>query len=232
MKNLDLFFDYLLSDSVKRDLKFKRNYRNYDEIINYYKKKFNECSSEKNTIYTKNISEVYVIPFDLLGGGYFELKFDINKIKTLIKSNINFSLDKDYNSDFKVNLKGNKEDIVKGIFSQRFLKEILDESTIDKTYAKNSLNKSGDIICADLSGISDKRPPFEIIDGNHRAYIKVKNNINNLDGIILSRNIWMNGLLTEEDIMFVKIYSNINYIASCRAGQFKEKEIERYLYKI
>ncbi len=47
MKNLDLFFDYLLSDSAKRDLKFKRNYRNYDEIINYYKKKFNECSSEK-----------------------------------------------------------------------------------------------------------------------------------------------------------------------------------------
>ena len=71
MKNLNLFFDYLLSDSVKRDLKFKRNYRNYDEIINYYKKKFNECSSEKNTIYTKNISEVYVIPFDLLGDGYF-----------------------------------------------------------------------------------------------------------------------------------------------------------------
>lgn len=170
MKNLDLFFDYLLSDSAKRDLKFKRNYRNYDEIINYYKKKFNECSSKKNTIYTNNISEVYIIPFYLLGGGYFELKFDINKIKTLIKASINFSLNKDYNSDFKVNLKGNKEDIVKGIFQKRFLKEILDESTLDKSYAENSLNKDGDIICADLSGISDKRPPFEIIDGNHRAY--------------------------------------------------------------
>lgn len=60
----------------------------------------------------------------------------------------------------------------------------------------------------------------------------MKNNISDLDGVILSRNVWINGLLTENDVMFVKISNNINYIISCRVGQFKEKEIERYLYTI
>lgn len=235
MNNLDNFFKYLLSTKIKRDLNLVREYPKYEAIIKSYKNKLEESKYEPIIFIGSSRSQIYSLPFDLAGGDIFELKINIDKLNNILNEEFdrnNFEK-KDYKEIFKlkINSIGN-EDVAVIKFLREFLKVIIDEEDIDKEYAKTCINKKEPILCGDFTGFSPNEVPFFIMDGNHKAFAKVKSGQDNIEGVLVSRNISINSLMTEQDKVFIKIYNNINYILSYRSGQIFKDKIEKFMYEI
>ncbi|WP_196007903.1 hypothetical protein [Clostridium tyrobutyricum] len=234
MNNLDNFFDYLLSTDIKRDLKLTKEYPNYKEIIKSYKIKLQQSKLKPIVISGSLKGQVYTLPFDLMGGSTFELKINIELLDFLLenKTESNKFSNTDYNKEFRIKVNNCNEDLMNMMFSKDFLNRIIDEDQVDKEYAKKCVNSEDAVICGDFTGLSPNQVPFFILDGNHKAYGKVKAGKDNIRGILVGRNVWIKALMTEEDKMFIKIFNNINFILSYRNGIILKHDLNKYMYNI
>lgn len=232
MNDLDNFFEYLLSQSISKDLNLSRDYPNYKKIVRKYKESFDKSKQGAMYLYGSLGGQLYTLPFNILGADTFELKINIDLLMYLIdnEKEIWKPNDIDYKKDFKIS--NFDEDIVHLYFLSEFLERIIDESQIDKNYAMKCTNKNEPVICGDFSGLSPNEIPFFIIDGNHKAYGKIKAGKDKINGILVGRNIWMKALLTEEDKLFVKIFNNISYILSYRSGNTSKEMLNKNMYEI
>lgn len=234
MNNLDNFFDYLLSTDIKRDLRLTKEYPNYREIMKSYKVKLQQSKLEPIIILGSLKGQIYTLPFDLMGGSTFELKINIELLNSLLENKTEFNKfnNADYNKEFRLKVNNSDEDLMDMMFSKDFLSKIVDEDQVDKEYAKKCVNSEEAVICGDFTGLSQNQIPFFILDGNHKAYGKVKAGKDNIRGILVSRNIWIKALMTEEDKMFIKIFNNIGFILSYRNGSVSKYDLNKYMYNI
>ncbi|MCD2347184.1 hypothetical protein [Clostridium guangxiense] len=234
MNNLDNFFDYLLSMDIKRDLKLTKEYPNYREIIKSYKVKLQQSKLEPIITLGSLKGQIYTLPFDLIGGSTFELKINIELLNLLLenKTELNKFSDSDYNKEFRIKVNNCDEDSMDMLFSKDFLSRIVYEDQVDKEYAKKCVNSEEAVICGDFTGLSTNQVPFFILDGNHKAYGKVKAGKDDIRGVLVGRNIWIKALMTEEDKMFIKIFNNINFILSYRNGRILKCDLNKYMYNI
>lgn len=234
MNKLDTFFEYLLSTNIKRDLKLTKEYDNYREIIKRYKVKLEQSKLEPTIILCSLKGQMYTLPFDLMGGSTFELKINIKLLKSFLENKTRFNKlnNSDYNKEFRLKVNNCDEDLMDMMFSKDFLSRIVDEDQVDKEYAKKCANSEETVICGDFTGLSPNKIPFFILDGNHKAYGKVKAGKDNIRGVLVGRNIWIKALMTEEDKMFIKVFNNINFILSYRNGSISKYDLNKYMYNI
>lgn len=244
---------------VKQDLKLIRDFSNFELKIYRYREIWNK-SEMKSIKQLKELflsrssnSQCFEIPYYLPGNCEYALKIDIEKLKTVAKEidlmeddeNIlnKYFRGKDYlskygsalglkleNEIFKEN-NGLKIDMFSNI-----MKNILEINinNIDKEYAKTRINSTDPILCLDMSGIKDSFPPFCIVDGNHQAYGKTYfTNLDKIETYIISRNIWIQCLLTESDKAFIKILNNISCMLGYMNGSIEtEEEANKYMYDL
>jgi len=235
MRDLNIFFKYLSSTKIVNQHNLFREYPRYDELIKRYKTEYEKSLSKPIENFKISKAQVFTIPYELIGGVTFELAISIDKLYNLI-NDINskeiIKNSKEYNKEFTLKKIGQDEDIMDFEFNSEFLNIILNEQNIDKIYAKECINNNENIICGDFSGITLKRVPYIILDGNHRCYSKIKSGRKFINGVLVGRNTWINCLLTDTDKMFIKIFSNINVILSYRKGINNREYVDKHLYDI
>lgn len=231
MYDLKKYFNYYLSARPSLDYKLINPYPSFKYIVKEYRTKYNEVSKKINI--NKEIKSIdgqlFSLPYQLWGGDYFEIKISVDVLNNIIKNN-DFMLTKEYNHNFK--LPQFNVDIEKMELSTQFVDAFFSNENIDKVFAMECVNREDPIICGDFSGLTDKKLPYVIIDGNHRAYGKIQAGEEFINGILVSKNIWINALLTEQDKIFVKIFNNINWIMTYRAGLITKDKLEKSLYEI
>lgn len=232
--NLEPFFRYTLSNKAKRDMGWTKLYPNYNQIIRKYRSQWNNT---QGIVLIENIDikdQVYSLPYEMIGGGYIELNFNICKLKQMIQDYLNgeYINHKDYKEVYKLNVTNCSEDFMSLRLDSRFIKMILEEEFIDKEYAMNCIDKEEPIICVDMTGLTVKEPAVHIVDGNHRAYGKLKAGKDTIEGYLVGRNMWIDALMTNKDKMFVKIFSNIMNITNYNCGIETIAELEKKLYDI
>ena len=261
MYNLDGYFDYYMDiERLKRDVKLttgielKRDIPNFKYKINRYKevwrKAENKTSNKVNGLFLRGSerSQIFTIPYDLVGNCRYELKIDVEKLKDIAKeidlleeddNSLNKYLrGKDYigksGSIRGIKLENENNGIKINMYSD-FVKQIVDFNIegINKEYAKTRINAKDPILCLDMTEIKDSFPPFCIVDGNHQAYAKsYLGNGDNIEVYMISRNLWIKCLLTESDKAFVKIFNNINCMVGYMAGAGTDQELNKSLYDL
>ncbi|UMZ72544.1 hypothetical protein [Natranaerofaba carboxydovora] len=230
MYNLQNFFNYLLSSNIEADLQLKYEYPNFKKIIKEYQAVLKNHRKET----PKLGKQVYSLPFELYGNDSYVIGINIDLLNQLIyrdTKTINKN-DEDYKKAFKAKLSNIEEDLINIEFDKEFLKRIMDESKIDKTYAMKCVNKEDPVICGDFTLLNPSGLPFFIIDGNHKAYGKVQSGKDKIKGILISRNVWIKALVTNKDKLFIKIFNNINILLSYRIGYIPYNSTSKYMYDI
>lgn len=239
MRDLNRYFKYLGSTRIKNELNLFREFPRYNEVIKKYKLEYANSLTKPIEIPKGSKGQVYEIPYSLPGGDIFQLNISIDKLYNLINDDdaiVEIKNNKLYHNEF--NLKriklnqSNNEDILKMQFDSEMLKVILDEKNIDKKYANGCLNNNEDIIIGDFYGITSESIPFVILDGNHRCYAKIRDGNKLINGVLVSRNVWINCLLSESDKMFIKIFFNIGLILGYRTGKCDFEYVSKNLYEI
>lgn len=254
MHELNGYFDYLLSNKISVDMKIQREFPNYKDIIKMYRNVWqsfvkNELNRTFKETEGKKLTERYYIPYNLPGNEYVEIKFNIDKLNSILSDNNlvksirydkkfqrNYFDKKDYIKRAKTTINDEcLEDLKYSTFNKEFIKSILDKKEVDKEYAITScLNNNNPIICIDLKWLTaNKKYPFDIIDGNHRAYAKLNSDkFNVIDGYLLGRNMWIKGLLTEQDKLLVKLMNNVNIMLNYMVGNITLTEAKMNMYDI
>lgn len=140
-----------------------------------------------------------------------------------------------YKERYKINLLLGGEkvrtDFIKMTFNLNELIEKINEHNINKYYAMKCSENNKPIICLDLTYFSSEHP-IMIVDGNHRCFGKYKAGKKTIDGYVLGQNLWIYGLLTELDTIFIKVIINISVMKQYMVGLITERELEQGLYYI
>ncbi|CEH32841.1 hypothetical protein [Romboutsia lituseburensis] len=255
MDSLNIFFDYIVSKNFKNEINAIREYPGYYHHVDNYKKMWKKTSKKlipeaKYLLRTKsNNSCGFSIPYDLAGGVEYRLNFDVDKLKKITEdidllSEDSMALDKYFkkhgcNKFMNKNLSKYTNDIdkngVKLNLKSGFFKYILDYNIdeIDKNYAKTRSDVEDPIICLDMLGLLSSNLQIVVADGNHQAYEKIYISKNEyIDIYLLSKNLWINALLTELDTAFIKIFNNINYMHLYMTNHLSLEESNKYMFKL
>lgn len=234
-EDLEPFFEYLLSNRIKKDLSFTREYPGYNQLIQSYQSKWNSVQLKANTNKLVFDNQIYDLPYDLFNKGSFLLQFNISELKQSTKKYLEtkkLAVNPDYRDRYQLHPLHTNDDAAQVKFPSSAISSILKEDFIDKAYAMTCVDKQDPILCVDLTNLTQKKFPLEIVDGNHRAYGKLKSNNDYIDTYVVGRNIWIETLLTNKDKLFVKLFDNINYLISYNAGQRTVQQVKDALYTV
>lgn len=245
-------------ENSKQSLRLIRDFPNFRNRVNRYREVWNKAERKTFSQIQKLLSkcsgksQVFMIPYNLPGNCEYELKIDVDKLKLIAKE---IDLMEDNENILNKYLRG-KDYIEKwgSILGVKCENETLKENNglkigmfpdivreivkfnmegIDKEYAKTRIDATDPILCLDMTGIKDSFPPFCIVEGNHQAYAKAYlTNKNYIETYIISRNLWIQCLLTESDKSFVKIFNNINCMLCCMAGLVTEEDANKRMYNL
>ena len=240
---LDRYFDYLTSGEVLSNIPIKNEIPNFKEFMKLYKSKIKKATQVWQLLKLTTNSEIYTIPYVLPGGEVFNFEWSIDKINNVIKKRdrIINSYNKNYmgyKERYKIDLLlgggGEKvsTDFIEMTFNLNELIQKINEHNINKCYAMKRTENNKPIICLDFTYFSPSEPPIMIVDGNHRCFGKYKAGKKTIDGYILGQNLWIHGLLTELDTIFIKVIINISVMKLYMIGLINERELEQRLYYI
>ena len=238
---LDRYFEYLTSGEVLLNIPVKIGFPKFEEFMKLYKSKMKQAAQVSQFLKLTSNSEIYTIPYDLPGGGVFKFDWNIDKINNVIKKRD--SIINNYNKGYmgykeryKIELilggERVRTDFIKMTFNLNALIQKINEEDINKDYAMTRSENNKPIICLDFTNFCPSEPPIMIVDGNHRCFGKYKAGIKTIDGYVLGQNLWIHGLLTELDTIFVKVIINIDAMKQYMVGLITERELQQRLYYI